>query len=110
MNSSDCDIRLITSIIFVVTYGKKIETLEHEYVTMAEIALEGLNKSSIPGEHWVEFLPFLRFLPTWLPGTRSRRIAEHYLPFVTKMFDQPYAEIKAAVVSIDVSFIAPAGW
>ncbi|KAH8103605.1 CyP450 monooxygenase [Cristinia sonorae] len=87
---------LITSVIFYVTYGKKITSIDDEYVTLAKVAVEALSQAVIPGACWVEYMPILKYIPSWVPGTASMKLAEKYLPYVTKMKDQPYSEVKAA--------------
>ncbi|TCD66269.1 hypothetical protein EIP91_001598 [Steccherinum ochraceum] len=87
--------RMVTSFIFDITYGKKITGLDDEYVTMAQTALEGISEACIPGIYWVEYLPFLRYIPSWLPGTVSRRLGDKFSPFVLGMRDKPWSEVKA---------------
>ena len=90
--------RLITSIIFSVTYGKKINNMDDEYVIAASKSIEGINQAAIPGRFWVEYLPFLRHIPSWVPGTYSRRFAEEHIPYVKGSVDKPYQETKDAMV------------
>ena len=72
--------------------------MEDEYVTVAETAIEGLSKMCIPGAFWIEFLPLIRYIPSWVPGTKSVNFAQKYLPFVTAMRDKPFAEVQTAMV------------
>ncbi|KAH8091049.1 cytochrome P450 [Cristinia sonorae] len=89
--------RLITAIIVSATYGKRITSMEDEYVTMVQTAVEGVNKAAIPGAFWIEFMPFLRYIPSWVPGTTSKRVAEWYKPYVIDMKEKPFLEVKTAV-------------
>ena len=93
--------RLITSIIFSVTYGKKINNMDDEYVTYAQRGVEGISQATIPGIYWVEYIPLLKYIPSWVPGTTSRKLADKYLPYVLGMRDKPYNEVKAAMVRQD---------
>ncbi|KAH8103582.1 cytochrome P450 [Cristinia sonorae] len=88
--------QFITSIIFSITYGK-VTSMEHEYVTLSQTAVEGVNLAAIPGVWWVEYFPILKHVPSWVPGTASKKFAEKYQPSVTSMVNKPYAEVKAAV-------------
>lgn len=90
---------MITSTIISVTYGKSISGIDDEYVIIAEKSVEGLIKAAIPGEFWIEYLPFLKHIPKWVPGIRWKKFVEHYLPYIINMRDKPYHEVKAAVVS-----------
>lgn len=73
--------------------------MDDPFVKMAQEGVEGFSYSMIPGIYWVEFLPFLRHLPSWIPGTASRKLADLYLPYVIDTRDKPWAETKATVVS-----------
>ena len=95
---------MITSIMFVVTYGAKITDMDHEYVTSAQLAMHGQVEAVSPGRYWVESLPFLRHIPSWVPFTDARRIAEKYRPFVTFAKDKPYADVEERLVSAIVTF------
>jgi len=88
---------MVTSIIFSITYGKQIKNMDDEYVLLAQRGVEGIGQACIPGIYWVEYLPFLRYIPSWVPGTTSRKLADKYLPFVLGVRDIPYQEVKNAV-------------
>ena len=87
---------MIASVIFTVTYGRH---LDDDYLTVTKKAIEGLNKSAIMGAYWVEFFPWLKHIPSWVPGTTSRKTAERYKPHVITMLEKPYAQVKAEMVS-----------
>lgn len=82
--------------IFNVTYGRR---LDNNYLAATKKALEGLSNSSIPGAHWIEFIPLLKHIPSWIPGSSSKKIAESYKPYVITMLEKPYTDTKAALVS-----------
>lgn len=90
---------MVTSIVVAATYGKKISGGDDPYILVAEKALEGTTIASVPGTFWVDFLPFLRGIPSWVPGASFKVFAEKYLPYVIAMRDKPYEEVKAALVS-----------
>lgn len=80
-----------------------VDAMDDEYVLLAEMAMEGLGQSHIPGAHWVEYFPILRHVPAWFPGAKFRRIAEKFRPYVEDMVYKPYNETLQAVVSFLVS-------
>ncbi|KAH8093203.1 CyP450 monooxygenase [Cristinia sonorae] len=90
--------QFVTSVIFFVAYGRKIASMDDEYVTLAEIAVDGVSQALVPGAWWVEFLPFLKHVPSWVPGTTSKKLAEKYRPHVINMINKPYEEVKVALV------------
>lgn len=73
--------------------------MDDEYVVMAEEAMIGGSLAAIPGAFWIDFLPFLRHIPSWVPGAKFKQHAEKYLPYVVNMRYKPYQDVKAAVVS-----------
>lgn len=91
--------RLVAAVIFLVVYGKKISGMEDEYVSLAHHAMNGLNKVSVPGAYWIDYVPFAKYIPSWLPGTTAKKDAEECLSWVTAMKEKPYGEVKAAIVS-----------
>jgi len=96
----------VTSVIFYVTYGKKIATMDDESVVAARLSVEGLSTAIVPGAFWIEFLPFLRYLPSWIPFMSSKRTAEEYLTHVINMRDKPYFEVKDSLARGN----APVSW
>jgi len=89
--------RMVTSTTFSVTYGKGNLDTDHEYVVAARLAMEGLSKAVIPGEYLVEYIPFLRHIPSWIPGTAARKLTEKYKSYVAAARKKPFAEVLANV-------------
>lgn len=81
-------------------YGQKIDKLDHEYVVAAQVAMEGLSEATAIGRFWVEAFPVLRHIPSWVPWTGARRLAEKYLPIVTLAREKPFQEVEHLAVSI----------
>lgn len=90
---------MVTAIIYAITYGAKIDTLDHEYVTTVQIAMEGLVKTALPGSYMVDFFPILRHIPSWVPFTGARRLADKYTPYVVASREKPFHDVQAAIVS-----------
>lgn len=83
---------------FTVTYGQKIDEMDHDYVVTAQVAMEGLTEATVLGRYWVEAFPFLRHIPSWVPWTSARRLAERYAPTVALAKDKPFQEVESLVV------------
>lgn len=73
-----------------------VSDLNDEYVRLAQEGLEALSVSTVPGVYWVEHFPPLRHIPSWVPGTSSKKMAEYYKPIVVAMRDY---DIKKDMVS-----------
>ncbi|THH29812.1 hypothetical protein EUX98_g4360 [Antrodiella citrinella] len=88
--------QMVTGIIFFVAYGKRVSGMDDEAVITAQIASEGLSEGAMPGFSWLNYFPLARHIPSWVPGTYSKKLADKYLPYVQAMRDKPYDEVKAA--------------
>lgn len=80
--------------ILQIVYGVKLESLEDEYIKLVERALQGANISAVPGKNWVEFIPFIQHIPSWVPGGRTRRLIDEYRPIVEAMIEGPLETVK----------------
>ena len=67
---------------------------------MAQTVMEGFGKANIPGIYLVDYFPILKHVPSWVPGTAAKRLAEHYAPYVVSSREKPYEEVKQAIVSV----------
>ncbi|RPD62684.1 cytochrome P450 [Lentinus tigrinus ALCF2SS1-6] len=56
-----------TSAIVKIIYGLDVAEKNDQSVAMMEKNLEA-GEAFIPGTYYVEFLPFLRYVPAWVPG------------------------------------------
>ncbi|THH27825.1 hypothetical protein EUX98_g6365 [Antrodiella citrinella] len=65
--------QVTTSIIFFITYGKRVTGMDDEAVTTSQLAVEGANAAGVPGRFWIEFLPFLKNVPSWVPARNSEK-------------------------------------
>jgi len=91
--------QMVTSSIFSVMYGKKNLSMDHEYVIAAQTAIEGLSEIMVPGAFLIEYFPFLRHVPSWVPGANAQKVVEHYKPYVTATREKPFAEVQADIRS-----------
>ncbi|KAJ7886134.1 cytochrome P450 [Mycena olivaceomarginata] len=54
-------------LILEITYGISVENMDHPYVAEAEEIFELVRKSTQPGAYLVDFLPWLKHVPKWVP-------------------------------------------
>ena len=71
-----------------------IQSLGDEYVQLAATAVSSGTLSSLPGKFWIEYLPFLRYLPSWFPGAYFKRFAEDNRPVTLRVLNRPFDTIK----------------
>ncbi|TCD66265.1 hypothetical protein EIP91_001594 [Steccherinum ochraceum] len=86
---------LTATIIYRVTYGKTITNMDHEYIVAAEKAVGALSMTAVPGAYWVEYFPFMKHIPSWMPGAKFKKVAEEIRSHVVSMRDKPYDDAKA---------------
>ncbi|GAB1520338.1 hypothetical protein RhiTH_003412 [Rhizoctonia solani] len=59
---------LLGKIIMRITYGYVVTDANDPYVKSSDEAIESLGRVTMMGNYLVDSYPFLRHLPTWLPG------------------------------------------
>lgn len=86
------------TIIVRVVYGVSDPAKVAQYVRLAVTAMASARRITTPFAFSAEFLQFLKYIPSWLPGGSARRFAEKYRPIVKEMRDVPFDEVKQALV------------
>ncbi|KAH8105122.1 cytochrome P450 [Cristinia sonorae] len=86
------------SSIIRVVYGARNATLMREYVDLAEKAMDSVRRLLLPGAFAAEFIPALKYIPSWLPGGYTRKFVSEYQPLVDELRDRPFNEVKEAIV------------
>ncbi|KAF8989155.1 cytochrome P450 [Cyathus striatus] len=85
--------RFSAEIIVKIAYG--IDIVDNDpYLDIAENALISLTSCGSVGGTPVDFLPFLRYLPSWFPGTYYAFKARSFRPAIIKMHDYPFALVE----------------
>ncbi|KAI0698594.1 cytochrome P450 [Cytidiella melzeri] len=83
----------MAAIIVDVVYGIKIQGMDDDYIRLAAESLDVLNESKTPGKFWIDFMPFLRFLPPWVPGAAALKFSARWRPVVLEMMNKPFDAI-----------------
>ena len=83
-----------------VTYGI---VLDEHYYKMVGHVLDVSEKILTPGRYAVEALPFLRHVPSWVPGIGFKRFAAEARKDVTTVVDTLFGTARDKVVLIDVN-------
>ena len=81
---------MLTATILDVVYGIEITSTNDELVKLIAESLEILGESKIPGKYWVDFMPFLQYIPWWVPGAASAKFAARSRPVVEESVDKPF--------------------
>ena len=66
-------------------------------------AITGATRGLGAGKWLVEYLPFLRHIPPWLPGASSQKLFKEWQDAGARLKDVPYNDAKAALVSLKLT-------
>ncbi len=86
--------------ILKVVYGIDVKDENDDYVQISEEALAGAVEGLMPGKFLVEFLPFLRHIPTWFPGATSQRLWAKWMAAGDRLTNIPFEHTKTKIVRV----------
>ncbi|KAJ6575009.1 cytochrome P450 [Mycena capillaripes] len=89
-------------VILHVVYGYEIRPENDPYVALAKEALKGLNQAVHTGSFLVDFLPVLKYVPSWVPGASFKRKAEAWAKSSLALRDIPFEDLKASIAAGNV--------
>ncbi|KAJ3562903.1 hypothetical protein NP233_g9292 [Leucocoprinus birnbaumii] len=91
-----------------LAYGLPIKRTHDPWIDIAEQAMHALTSAAVPGKYAVDVIPWLRYLPEWVPGTGFQREAREWKGAFLRMFSEPFAAVKKGMVdgSIRPSFLS----
>ncbi|CAL1710835.1 unnamed protein product [Somion occarium] len=91
--------QIYTAIILKIVYDMEVTGMNCEYVLLAQEAMMALNIARVTEASWVEYLPILKHIPSWVPGARFKKLADRFRPVVETMRDKPFNQIKRDVAN-----------
>ncbi|PCH42868.1 cytochrome P450 [Wolfiporia cocos MD-104 SS10] len=91
--------RFNAAAIMQITYGHRVTSLDDKFIHMAVRAAKETVESGGAGSMLVDFFPFLRHMPTWLPGAGFKKRALEVRPVVRAMLDSPFHMVKEAMLA-----------
>lgn len=86
----------MTKVVYDIEGEDKIE----RQITLVEDAQEGVAQGLVPGKFLVQFLPFLRHVPAWLPGAGFKCLSNKWRAAAWSAKYVPFREVKQALVSL----------
>ncbi|CAE6435190.1 unnamed protein product [Rhizoctonia solani] len=72
------------------TYGYEVSSSGEELLKIVEAANHGLCQSALAGNFFVNVVPWLRYVPSWLPGAGWKRQAHKWREEKDKMLHLPF--------------------
>ncbi|KAK7013825.1 O-methylsterigmatocystin oxidoreductase [Favolaschia claudopus] len=91
--------RTTTAIVLSVTYGQNVADQGDEYVKLADETLAGVVLSGQFGSYLVDYLPILKYIPSWFPGAKFKRDGLKYCKLSKEMCNRPFEMMKARMES-----------
>ena len=86
-------------IILRVCYGYKVSPNDDPFVARAQRALNAMAQTGIHGAYLVDSLPFLKALPSWVPGAGFKREAAEWNPDAALFHKLPVDWVQECIVS-----------
>jgi hypothetical protein len=85
-----------------VIYGHEVKSNDDAFLTMAEKCVWLLsNRIASSGGIWpVDIFPFLKYIPTWVPGMGFKRNAIQWKAQMEEFVEKPYNFVWSNIVSI----------
>ncbi|KAL4079468.1 cytochrome P450 [Scleroderma citrinum] len=89
----------LTSVVLRMTYGYKTIDGDDPLVDLADLANAQLSLSTSPGAYYVDFFPFLKYIPSWFPGAGFKKKSKEYATVIRDLVEVPYAQAKAQLTA-----------
>ncbi|KAI0753652.1 cytochrome P450 [Fomes fomentarius] len=86
--------KMTGAIVLMISYGYPSREQDDPLIKMAEEATEQAAEVAQPGAFLVDVFPFLRYVPSWMPGAAWKRKGEAYRANMDQMTDTPHRFVK----------------
>ena len=86
-----------------IAYGIELHHADEKYIPMLERMADRGQTITVPGRFVVEVIPWLRFLPQWLPGAGFKRWAAEAKRDNLHTVEYLFNTAKAAMVGQDLA-------
>jgi hypothetical protein len=81
-----------------ITYGISVKAFDDPYIDAAEEGARALFTVAIPGTFLVDSLPWLRWVPEWMPGAGFKTKARQWKKTAEVMLNDPFDVTKSDMV------------
>ncbi|KZT58524.1 cytochrome P450 [Calocera cornea HHB12733] len=100
--------RAVSTIAYRVAYGYDIKDVDDPMLVRANKAMQITEKIVTPGNFLVDVLPFLKYLPEWVPGADFQRTAKVYQAHFAETREVPFRLVEQAMAdgTAKPSFVA----
>jgi len=86
--------RAAAAIILNITYGYVVTDEDDPYVALADAVTRTLSQAGIFGTYLVDYIPILRYVPSWMPGASFKRKAREWRRLSREMLESQFQIVK----------------
>ena len=83
-----------------LAYGLDVKGQEDPFVDLSERAVQSAVDAAIPGAFLVDLIPWLKYVPEWVPGARFQKTARVLRQLQEEFRNAPYNEAVKNLVSL----------
>ncbi|KIJ32959.1 hypothetical protein M422DRAFT_183844, partial [Sphaerobolus stellatus SS14] len=87
------------AIIMEIGYGIHIKTENDPYIHIAKETVRAAGEAGAPGRFFVDLLPWMKYIPEWVPGASFQTQAKIWKEYGRKMTELPFQTTKAAMAA-----------
>ncbi|KAF9235436.1 hypothetical protein BU15DRAFT_64883 [Melanogaster broomeanus] len=80
----------LTSIVLRLSYGYVTQEGNDPLVELVRTANSQLSIATLPGAYYVDLVPLMKYIPSWLPFAGFRRKAKQYAAVLQDMVEIPH--------------------
>ncbi len=81
-----------------ITYGFPVRPTGDPWVKMVEKSFTIVTDVAVPGKYLVDILPWLKHVPSWMPGAKFKRDANEWRAVLKDSVVQPFNAVNQAMV------------
>ena len=104
-SNSDGIYRAAAAIILKVTYGYDVTDEHDSYIVLSNAALQTFSQASVFGAFLVDYIPMLKYVPSWMPGASFKRKACEWRHLSHQMVESQFKIVKQNMVSWATTWI-----
>ncbi|KAM0198402.1 hypothetical protein ACHAPI_003925 [Fusarium lateritium] len=97
------------SIMLRILYNYETDPSKNDpIVVTANLVMEDFSQATSPGAWMVDLIPWLRYVPEWMPGSGFKQVAKTYREHLLQGVEKPYDYVREQMASgnDDVSYVA----
>ena len=83
-----------------IGYGITVQESDDPYISIAEVAMNGVAEAAIPGAFLVDFFPILKYVPSWFPGAGFQKKAALWREATKTMAEKPFHHVQEQLVQV----------